>query len=93
MTRYELARKQVRARQNGNTGLFWFLLAVGGLYMAGGAVGTHFQTLRHSIKSGIETLMNRGVFQNASKQLAKEDVQKVTEDVSEISISKDRERD
>ncbi|MBQ4472374.1 MAG: hypothetical protein II942_03950 [Alphaproteobacteria bacterium] len=92
MTRYELARKQVKARKNGNQGMFMFLLAVGGLYVAGSALSAHLGSLHHSMRGAIKMAIQKG-----ASVLAKDDVQKVVEDVSEVSINqqqeKERERD
>ena len=95
MTRYQLARRQVQARQNGQTGLFRFLLAVGCFCMAGGAIANQIRQVGHAFRSGnISSSLKTNPLQKTGRFLAEDAHQHVAGEVSKaIAPRESNERD
>ena len=78
MTRYELAKKQVKARQNNQMGLLGFLLVLGTFYVAGTGVWTQMVKGTRSLRNMFKSLEKPDRSLKAlGEQVAKDEVQEV----------------
>ncbi len=71
--------KQQEAKDNGNTGLLFGLLIVGGLLFAGHSMLTQMHHFHRSMKDIFRSLVSRNTVRQVGRELAKENIQKVAE--------------
>ena len=89
MTRTQLARKQVKARQKGNMGLFFFLMAIGGFMLSGQTILSQASKMGHSLKSQLKNLSGEKVFKELGRQVTKDDIQFVVEAMDKNTNDRD----
>ena len=82
--------KQQQAKENGNMNALLCLMLVGGLLFAGHSMLTQMSHLHRSMKDIFRSLVSRNTVKQVGNELAKEEVQKVAEVMTQDFNDRDR---